>query len=163
MHRRRGARFWHCCPIVVPTILGANMFLGDFVSTMWFSTCGVHPARIGGHGRTRRQNEWDPCGRVAILVSREASAYRKPQFHPHKQLIALATFGTKNCGCKKWLGVTMQRLGLLMGVLFFSRIDAPKRSGGKKYPSLVGISTIYEIAKELAWLRVVKLLHRFDS
>jgi hypothetical protein len=37
-----------------------------------------------------------------------------------------------------------------MGVLFFSRIDAPKRSGGKKYPSLVGISTIYEIAKELA-------------
>jgi hypothetical protein len=27
----------------------------------------------------------------------------------------------------------------------------------------VGISTIYEIAKELAWLRVVKLLHRFDS
>ncbi len=40
----------------------------------------------------------------------------------------------------------MQRLGLLMGVLFCSRIDAPKRSGGKKSPSLVGISTIYEIA-----------------
>jgi hypothetical protein len=32
----------------------------------------------------------------------------------------------------------MQRLGLLMGVLFCSRIDAPKRSGGKKSPSLVG-------------------------
>jgi hypothetical protein len=44
----------------------------------------------------------------------------------------------------------MQRLGLLMGVLFCSRIDAPKRSGGKKSPSLVGISTIYEIAEELA-------------
>ncbi|CAM6069771.1 unnamed protein product [Sphagnum tenellum] len=74
------------------------MFLGDFVSTMWFSTCCVHPARIGGRGRTRRQNEWDPCGlRVAILV-----------------------------------------------------IDAPKRSGGKKSPSVVGISTIYEIAEELA-------------
>ncbi|KAH8958255.1 hypothetical protein BDL97_06G013800 [Sphagnum fallax] len=127
------------------------MFLGDFVSTMWFSTCCVHPARIGSRGRTRRQNEWDPCSRrVAILVLRDASAHRKPQFHPHKQLIVLATFGTKNCGCKKRLGVSMQRLGLLMGVLFRSRIDAPKRSGGKKSPSLVGMSTIYEIVEELA-------------
>jgi hypothetical protein len=83
-------------------------------------------------------------------VSLEASAQRKPQFHPLKQLIALATSGTKNCGCKKRLGMSMQRLGLLMGVLFCSRIDAPKRSGGKKSPSLVGMSTIYEIAEELA-------------
>jgi hypothetical protein len=44
----------------------------------------------------------------------------------------------------------MQRLGLLMGVLFRSRIDAPKRSGGKKSPSLEGMSRIYEIAEELA-------------
>jgi hypothetical protein len=81
---------------VVPTILGANMFLSDFVSTMWFSTCCVHPARIGSRGRTQRQTEWDHCSpRVAILVSRDASAHRKPQFHPHKQLIRLATFGTK--------------------------------------------------------------------
>ncbi|KAH9557932.1 hypothetical protein CY35_07G111000 [Sphagnum magellanicum] len=127
------------------------MFLGDFVSTMWFSTCCVHPARIGSRGRTRCQNEWDPCSRrVAILVSRDATAHRKPQFHPHKQLIGLATFGTKNCGCKKRLGVSTQRLGLLIGVLSCSRIDAPKRSGGKKSPSFVGLSTIYEIAEELA-------------
>ncbi len=62
----------------------------------------------------------------------------------------------------------MQRSGLLMGVLFCSRIDAPKRSGGKKSLSLVGMSTVYEIAEELARLRVVKLLHnsvqqRLDS
>jgi hypothetical protein len=44
----------------------------------------------------------------------------------------------------------MQRLGLLMGVSFCSRLDAPKRSGGKKSPSLMGMSTIYEIAEELA-------------
>jgi hypothetical protein len=52
--------------------------------------------------------------------------------------------------------------------LFCSRIDAPKRSGGKKSPSLVGMSTIYEIAEEFAGSRVVKLLHnsvqqRLDS
>jgi hypothetical protein len=37
-----------------------------------------------------------------------------------------------------------------MGVMFCSRIDAPKLFGGKKSPSGVGISTIYEIAEELA-------------
>jgi hypothetical protein len=43
------------------------------VLTMSFSTCFVHPARIGSRGRTRRQNEWYPGGRqVAILVSRDA-------------------------------------------------------------------------------------------
>jgi hypothetical protein len=78
------------------------MFPGGLVPTMWFSTCFVHPARIGSRGRTRCQNEWDPRGRqVAILVSRDASAHQKPQFHPHKQLIALNTFQTKNFGSKK--------------------------------------------------------------
>jgi hypothetical protein len=78
------------------------MFLGGLVPTMWFSTRFEHPARIGSRGRTPRQDEWDPCGRqVAILVSRDVSAHQKPQFHPHKQLIALNTFQTKNFGSKK--------------------------------------------------------------
>ncbi len=99
MHRTRGARFGHCHPILVRAILGANMLPGGLVLTMSFSTCFVHPARIGSRGRTRRQNEWDPCGRqVAILESRYASAHRKPQFHPHKQLIALTTFEIINFG-----------------------------------------------------------------
>jgi hypothetical protein len=55
-----------------------------------------------------------------------------------------------------------------MRVVFCSRMDAPKRSGEKKRvhdglgfyshrPSLVGGITVYEIAEELVWLRVVKL------
>jgi len=153
MHRTRRARFGQCHPILVPAILGASMFPGGLVPTMWFSTCFVHPARIGSRGRTRRQNEWYPCGRqVAILVSWDASAHQKPQFHPHKQLIALNTFQTKNFGSTKTMS---------MGVLFRSRMDAPKRSGEKKRvhdglgfyshrPSLVGGITVYEIAEELA-------------
>ncbi len=122
MHRKRGARFGHCHPVLVPAILGANMFPGGLVLTMSFSTCFVHLARIGSRGRTRCQNEWDPCGhQVAILESRYASAHRKTQFHPHKQLIALNTFE-----------IIKKRLGMLMRVLFCSGIDAPKRSGGKK-------------------------------
>jgi hypothetical protein len=37
---------------------------------------------------------------VAILESRYASAHRKPQFHPHKQLIALTTFEIINFALK---------------------------------------------------------------
>ncbi len=37
---------------------------------------------------------------MAILESRYASAHRKPQFHPHKQLIALTSFKIINYGLK---------------------------------------------------------------
>jgi hypothetical protein len=81
------------------------------------SLCNRHCALRSGYtivfviGPSVDGSQWDPCsGRVAILVSRDATAHRKSQFHPHKQLIALATFGTKNCSCKKLLlGVTMQQ------------------------------------------------------
>jgi hypothetical protein len=60
MHHTKGARFEHCGPILVLTILGANIFMGSLMLIMWFFACFVHLAQIGSNGKqwkTQRQNE----------------------------------------------------------------------------------------------------------
>lgn len=126
MHHTIGTRFRHCDPILVLTILGANIFPGGLMSIVVFRMfCASCPNWKPWKNMTSKWIGplWSSGDHICVMG---CMCISKPQFHPHKQSIALTTFETTKFWTQKMIKMSMQ-------VLFCLKIDAPKQSGRKKW------------------------------